>query len=249
VVPELLPCLRHFNIAFYAYHPIAAGLLSGKYKFGEEVKEEEFRFSGKVNKKKRLQFDHHFVLLSDLLIQEWIFFVLDWFRKNVSDSYLIGCIVPGDQLLTPPRVLFLAPRTKWVPSLRSTTLLPFRFRARYWNQLTFEGIEILEKAAEKNQITLIDASLRWMRHHSGLESKDGIIIGASSLNHLDENLKALNQGPLPESMVQAFDEAWEKVKPTCQYYVRDAVARFPISRTQLIMGETKDEEAAKETTQ
>jgi len=29
---ELLPCLAHFGIAFYAYNPLAGGLLSGKYR-------------------------------------------------------------------------------------------------------------------------------------------------------------------------------------------------------------------------
>lgn len=33
---ELFPCLRHYGIAFYAYSPLAGGLLSGKYKFEQE---------------------------------------------------------------------------------------------------------------------------------------------------------------------------------------------------------------------
>ncbi|KAG0001654.1 hypothetical protein BGZ80_006141 [Entomortierella chlamydospora] len=103
------------------------------------------------------------------------------------------------------------------------------FRERYWNQLTFEGIEILEKAAAENHITLLEATLRWMRHHSGLEAKDGIIIGASSLKNLEESLSDLDKGPLDESMIQAFDDAWEKVKPSSQYYVRPATARYPVS--------------------
>lgn len=38
VVPELPPCLKH-NIAFYAYNPIDRGLLSGMYKFENQVLE------------------------------------------------------------------------------------------------------------------------------------------------------------------------------------------------------------------
>ncbi|KAF9944752.1 Aflatoxin B1 aldehyde reductase member 2 [Modicella reniformis] len=34
VIRELFPCLKALNIAFYAYNPIAGGLLSGKYQFG-----------------------------------------------------------------------------------------------------------------------------------------------------------------------------------------------------------------------
>ncbi|XP_042333932.1 aflatoxin B1 aldehyde reductase member 4-like [Sceloporus undulatus] len=33
---ELLPCLRHFGIRFYAYNPLAGGLLTGKYKYEDK---------------------------------------------------------------------------------------------------------------------------------------------------------------------------------------------------------------------
>ncbi|XP_070116962.1 aflatoxin B1 aldehyde reductase member 3-like isoform X2 [Equus przewalskii] len=37
VETELFPCLRHFGLRFYAYNPLAGGLLTGKYKY--EVKD------------------------------------------------------------------------------------------------------------------------------------------------------------------------------------------------------------------
>ncbi|XP_061458160.1 aflatoxin B1 aldehyde reductase member 2 [Rhineura floridana] len=36
VETELLPCLRHFGIRFYAYNPLAGGLLTGKYKYEDK---------------------------------------------------------------------------------------------------------------------------------------------------------------------------------------------------------------------
>lgn len=39
VTYELLPCLKHLNIGFYAYNPISGGVLSGKYKFDMEAPE------------------------------------------------------------------------------------------------------------------------------------------------------------------------------------------------------------------
>ncbi|KAG0044413.1 hypothetical protein BGZ83_010358 [Gryganskiella cystojenkinii] len=166
VIPELLPCLKYFNIGFYAYHPIAGGLLSGKHKFDTEATE----------------------------------------GSRYDDKTGFGKM----------------------------------FRDRYWNQLTFEGIDLLQRAAKENDITLLEATLRWMRHHSGLEAKDGIIIGASSVEHLEVNLKGLAKGPLPESMVQAFDDAWEKIKPAALYYVRPAAARFPIQSMKHLMGEEEE---------
>ncbi|KAG0048730.1 hypothetical protein BGZ83_006333 [Gryganskiella cystojenkinii] len=153
VVPELLPCLKHLGISFYAYNPIAGGMLSGKYKFDQEV-EEGSRYDTKTG---------------------------------------FGAL----------------------------------FRNQYWNQLTFEAVQILVKASEANHIPLLEATLRWMNHHSGLEAKDGIIIGASQLKHLEENLEDLKKGPLPKAMVEAFDEAWEKVKAVSPTYFRSVTVYRP----------------------
>ncbi|XP_021562162.1 aflatoxin B1 aldehyde reductase member 2 isoform X2 [Carlito syrichta] len=36
VETELFPCLRHFGLKFYAYNPLAGGLLTGKYKYEDK---------------------------------------------------------------------------------------------------------------------------------------------------------------------------------------------------------------------
>ncbi|KAF9407492.1 hypothetical protein BGZ76_006103 [Entomortierella beljakovae] len=144
VVPELLPCLKKLNISFYAYNPVAGGLLTGKY---------------------------------------------------LSETQAIE----GD---------------RYDPN----TAFGNYFRERYWNKLNLEGVQLLNKAAKANNLTLVEATLRWMKHHSGLEGKDGIIIGASSLHHLNQNLEALEKGPLPQSMVDAFDQACDHVVATSRHY-------------------------------
>jgi aflatoxin B1 aldehyde reductase len=96
----------------------------------------------------------------------------------------------------------------------------FSFRERYWNRLNLEGIQILDKAAKANDLTMIEATLRWMKHHSGLESKDGIIIGVSSLKHMEQNMIDLDKGPLPQAMIDAFDQAWDYVMPASRHYIR-----------------------------
>lgn len=101
-------------------------------------------------------------------------------------------------------------------------MTPFSYRERYWNTLFFEAITNLSKTAESLNLSLLEASLRWMVHHSGLSGNDGIIIGASSMHHLVENLNDLEKGPLPEEMVKAFDEAWEHVKVCCPSYFKSA---------------------------
>ena len=80
-----------------------------------------------------------------------------------------------------------------------------------------------------------------MSHHSALKREygDSVIIGASSLKHIKENLEDLEKGPLRESyaaevmiwhwyiiffrqaeeVVKVLDQAWEIVKSCAtQYY-------------------------------
>jgi aflatoxin B1 aldehyde reductase len=61
----------------------------------------------------------------------------------------------------------------------------------------------------------ISAALRWLVHHSKLDSDrgDAIIIGASSIAHLQHNLSALKQGPLPQQVVEAINRASETIRP------------------------------------
>jgi aflatoxin B1 aldehyde reductase len=79
----------------------------------------------------------------------------------------------------------------------------------------------METAAKENNLTLIESALRWMTHHSGLGPNDGIIIGASSMNHLVSNLDDLEKGPLPQQVLDVFDEAWEGVRVACAPYFKD----------------------------
>lgn len=46
---ELLPCLRHYGIALYAFQPLAGGLLTGRYKRDTTTFEEGSRFDPKRN--------------------------------------------------------------------------------------------------------------------------------------------------------------------------------------------------------
>jgi len=47
---------------------------------------------------------------------------------------------------------------------------------------------------------------------------DGIIIGVSSQQQLEGNLKDIEKGPLPDEVVKVLDEAWLICKPTTANY-------------------------------
>lgn len=97
------------------------------------------------------------------------------------------------------------------------------YRARYFRDGTFEALKIVEDAASKANLTLLEIALRWCVHHSKLKladqgGNDGIIIGVSSFEQLEGNLRDLEKGPLPEEVVQALDEAWLVAKPNTPNY-------------------------------
>jgi aflatoxin B1 aldehyde reductase len=92
------------------------------------------------------------------------------------------------------------------------------YRDRYWKEEYFGALAAVSKVASKSRITPADASLRWLLHHS---RADGLLLGASKLSHLRENLAACRKGPLPPALVKAFDGAWERTKPVCPRYFRD----------------------------
>ncbi|KAF2102664.1 Aldo/keto reductase [Rhizodiscina lignyota] len=96
-----------------------------------------------------------------------------------------------------------------------------RYRARYFQDATFEALSIIEPVVEKHGLTMLETALRWCVHHSKLKitnGTDGIIIGASSLAQLESNLKDFEKGPLPEEVVKALDEAWLVCKATTPNY-------------------------------
>jgi aflatoxin B1 aldehyde reductase len=144
---ELLPALRRHGMRFYAYNPLAGGVLAGKY-------------------------------------------------AGMADEP------------TPGRFTFRP-----------------NYRNRYWKKSFFEALELLSNACREQDIPLVQAAYRWLMHHSGLRAAagDGIILGASSLAQLEQNLAAMRQPPLPTSIVEAFEAAWGATRPECPAYFRTSV--------------------------
>ncbi|XP_071350601.1 aflatoxin B1 aldehyde reductase member 3 [Trachinotus anak] len=153
VETELLPCLRNYGMRFYAYNPLAGGLLTGKYHYEDkEGSQPAGRFFG----------------------------------------------------------------NSWAAA----------YRDRYWKESHFHAIEVVLKALEmvygSEKPTLTSAAMRWMYHHSQLKGDlgDGVLIGMSSMEQLQQNLTAAEEGPLDERVVTAFSEAWNLVAHECPNYFR-----------------------------
>jgi aflatoxin B1 aldehyde reductase len=141
---ELLPALRRLGMRFYAYNPLAGGLLSGKYGQHDEP-----------------------------------------------------------------------------PSPGRFTLRP-NYRDRYWKKSCFDAISILSEQCKEEGVLLPAAALRWLAFHSKLEASrgDGIVLGVSKLSQLKQNMAALEEGPLSETIAKTFDVAWEITKFESPEYFR-----------------------------
>ena len=50
------------------------------------------------------------------------------------------------------------------------------------------------------------------------ERGDGILIGASKVSHLKQNMESIQSGPLPTDVVTAFEEAWSISKKDSPEY-------------------------------
>ncbi len=96
------------------------------------------------------------------------------------------------------------------------------YRDRYLNHAYLDAINRLRPVVENHGLTFIETAFRWLVHHSKLcpFAGDGIVIGASSIEQLDSNLKDLQKGPLPDEVVRALDEAWHSTRAFAKTYWR-----------------------------
>uniref|UniRef100_A0A8C5KVE6 NADP-dependent oxidoreductase domain-containing protein n=1 Tax=Jaculus jaculus TaxID=51337 RepID=A0A8C5KVE6_JACJA len=102
----------------------------------------------------------------------------------------------------------------------------FEPRVYFWKVHHFEAIALVEKSLQAtygpSAPSMTSAALRWMYHHSKLQGAhgDAVIIGMSSLEQLQQNLAAAEEGHLEPAVVDAFDQAWHLVAHECPNYFR-----------------------------
>jgi aflatoxin B1 aldehyde reductase len=96
------------------------------------------------------------------------------------------------------------------------------YRNRYWKKSYFEAVSVITTKCREANIEPVEAAYRWLAYHSLLDPRegDGIIIGASNMKQLEQNLSATEKGPLSETIVNAFRSAWEEARPDCPAYFK-----------------------------
>lgn len=133
---ELNMALTHYNMRFYAYNPLAGGMLTNKYSSNDRTIQAG-RFTNRPN-----------------------------------------------------------------------------YQKRYWKDSYFEAVDKIKNVCKKYDLNIIEAVYRWLAWHSMLQPErgDGIIIGASRLEQLYQNMNTLRTDILPEEIVLAIDNAWNVSK-------------------------------------
>ena len=91
------------------------------------------------------------------------------------------------------------------------------YQDRYWNRETFEAIEELKQVAADADMSLIELSFRWLLTRPVTNC---LLLGASRMEQLEQNLAALD-GPAPdEDTLTRCDEVWDTLRGAAPKYNR-----------------------------
>jgi aryl-alcohol dehydrogenase-like predicted oxidoreductase len=88
---------------------------------------------------------------------------------------------------------------------------------RYWHPAQFEAVDELATAARARGRSLVSVALGWLYNHS---AADCLILGASRLEQLEQNLLALEDGALPADLVSQCDTVWSRLRGVTPKYNR-----------------------------
>ncbi len=135
--------------------------------------------------------------------QEYIAFTTRYRIANVCYNPLAGGLLSGKQTM----------REGPIPGTRFDGN-PMYLK-RYWHAEYFRAVEELQGVAASLGVSLAVLALRWACHRPGA---DCVILGASKLSHMEANLDASLQGPLPDDVLEACDAVWQRLRgPSPQY--------------------------------
>ncbi len=91
------------------------------------------------------------------------------------------------------------------------------YQRRYWHDPNHAAVARLTALAREEGRSPVSLALNWILHHT---PADGLILGASRPEQLDENLRALDDGPLSQSALAVCDEVWSELRGVTPKYNR-----------------------------
>lgn len=91
------------------------------------------------------------------------------------------------------------------------------YQDRYWLDDDFAAVEELRAIASDAGKTLVELAFQWLLSQPIVDS---IILGASRLEQLQENLKAAEGGPLDSTLLARCDAVWKRLRGVTPKYHR-----------------------------
>jgi aryl-alcohol dehydrogenase-like predicted oxidoreductase len=88
---------------------------------------------------------------------------------------------------------------------------------RYWHEETFAAVGELGAVALRAGKTLVELALQWLLSQPQVAS---IILGASTMEQLEENLKACEGKPLDKETLGECDQVWKRLRGVTPKYNR-----------------------------
>jgi aryl-alcohol dehydrogenase-like predicted oxidoreductase len=146
-------------------------------------------------------------LLARGIEQEYLPMCKEFGISNIVYNPLAGGLLTGKQQRDRPQ-----PGTRFDNPGTSRMYMD-----RYWHPAYFDAVDKLRAASESAGRSLVSVSLNWLLHHS---ATDCIILGASKLDQLRQNLAALDEGPLPADLLTVCDEVWQDLRGVTPKYNR-----------------------------
>jgi len=91
------------------------------------------------------------------------------------------------------------------------------YQDRYWHDDDFAAVEDLRGIAREAGVSLVELAFRWLLSQ---ERVDSIILGASRLEQLEENLKACEGPKLEAAVLERCDAVWKRLRGVTPKYNR-----------------------------
>jgi aryl-alcohol dehydrogenase-like predicted oxidoreductase len=91
------------------------------------------------------------------------------------------------------------------------------YQDRYWHEDDFAAVEELTSIAREAGKTLVELSLQWLLSQTAVDS---IILGASRVEQLEQNLKAAEGTKLDKSVLESCDVVWKRLRGITPKYNR-----------------------------
>ncbi|KAF2970690.1 hypothetical protein GQX73_g2912 [Xylaria multiplex] len=89
-----------------------------------------------------------------------------------------------------------------------------QMQTMYKSQDMLDAVKNFDTQTRALGLTPLEVSVRWIFHHSKLMDDDCVLLGASKIEQIVENVAFIQKGPLPDDVLPLVEELWDSVQET-----------------------------------